>query len=71
MAISPGGTTLAAADLKGFVTFWDLATLKTRPEARAAQRRARAGFAPDGLALATGGFDGTSQALGFSHRVEE
>jgi WD40 repeat protein len=59
LAISPDGATLAAADYKGQITFWDLATLEVRPDRlRHAGVHALA-FASDGLALATGGFDGT------------
>ena len=31
MAASPDGTTLAAADHRGVVIFWDIATFKIRP----------------------------------------
>jgi WD40 repeat protein len=65
LAISPDGTTLAAADLQEAVTFWDLATLKIRPRRlRHAGVRSLA-FAPDGRALATGGFDGAIQLWAF------
>ena len=57
-AISPDGTTLAAADFKGLVTFWDLATLKIRPKRLRHAGVYALAFAPDGRALATGGFDG-------------
>jgi WD40 repeat protein len=59
LGISPDGATLAAADYRGAVTFWDLATLKLRSRRlRHAGVRSLA-FAPGGRALATGGFDGT------------
>jgi WD40 repeat protein len=59
VGISPDGTTLAAADYKGAVTFWDLATLRVRPgRLRHAGVRSVA-FGPDGITVATGGFDGT------------
>jgi WD40 repeat protein len=65
VAISPDGTTLAAADYQGVVTFWDLATLEVRPgRLRHAGVRSLA-FAPDGRALATGGFDGTIHLWAF------
>jgi WD40 repeat protein len=59
LVLSPDGSTLAAADLQGFVTFWDIASRVV-----GAKRLKHIGvqtlaFAPDGNALATGGFDGT------------
>jgi WD40 repeat protein len=58
-AISPDGRTLAAADYRGAVHFWQLDTgrpERTRLVHPGAQTLA---FAPDGRMLATGGFDGT------------
>jgi WD40 repeat protein len=59
VAISPDGTTLAATDFRGTVTFWDFATLKVRPQRLTHNGVRSLAFLPDGRALATGGFDGT------------
>jgi WD40 repeat protein len=58
VAISPDGSTLAAADLQGFVTFWDLCSRETQPNRVKHSGVHTLAFAPDGRALATGGFDG-------------
>jgi WD40 repeat protein len=58
-AISPDGTGFAVADYKGLVTFWDLATLKSRPTQLRHEGLCSLAFAPDGRVVATGGFDGT------------
>ena len=59
LAISADGTTLAAADLKGHIIFWDLATLEILPAQLSHSGARTLAFAPDGQSLATGGFDGT------------
>jgi WD40 repeat protein len=59
VAASPDGTTLAAADYQGVVTFWDIATFKIRPTRLAHVGVCSLAFAPDNSALASGGFDGT------------
>jgi WD40 repeat protein len=59
VAISPDGGTLAAADYKGQITFWDFSTLKTRSQRLRHPGVLALAFAPDGRTLATGGFDGT------------
>jgi WD40 repeat protein len=59
VAASPDGTTLAAADHQGVVTFWDIATFKIRPTRLKHAGVCSLAFAPDNSALATGGFDGT------------
>jgi WD40 repeat protein len=73
VAISPDGTTLCAADYRGVVTFWDLATLKVRPRQLSHTGVHSLAFAPDGIALATGGFDGTIHlwAAPFASGVKE
>jgi WD40 repeat protein len=65
VAISPNGTTLAAADYRGVVTFWDLANLEVRPRRLRHPGVRSLAFAPDGRALATGGFDGTIHLWAF------
>jgi WD40 repeat protein len=61
VAISPDQVTLAAADSRGLVTYWNLATFDLVPSRlKHAGVRALA-FAPDGHTLVTGGFDGTIQ----------
>jgi WD40 repeat protein len=65
VAFSPDGSTLAAADLQGFVTFWDIASRtigRNRLEHSGVHSLA---FAPDSRALATGGFDGSIQVWDF------
>ncbi len=59
LAMSPDGSTLAAADLQGFVTFWDVASRAAGPKRLKHSGVHTLAFAPDGNALATGGFDGT------------
>jgi WD40 repeat protein len=59
LAISPDGTTLAAADYHGQISFWDTATLEVRPFRLSHAGVHALAFAPDGHALASGGFDGT------------
>jgi WD40 repeat protein len=59
LAASPDGTTLAAADYQGVVTFWDIATFKIRPTRLRHAGICTLAFAPDNSALVTGGFDGT------------
>ena len=59
VAISPDGETLAAADFKGQITFWDFSTLKTRSKRLRHPGVLALAFAPDGHTLASGGFDGT------------
>jgi WD40 repeat protein len=59
VAASPDGTTLAAADYQGVVTFWDIATFKIRPTRLRHAGICTLAFAPDNSALVTGGFDGT------------
>ncbi len=59
VAISPDGNTLAAADFKGQITFWDLATLAVRPRRLNHPGAHALVFASDGGILFTGGFDGT------------
>jgi WD40 repeat protein len=67
LAISPAGTTLAAAGYQGVINFWNLATLEIRrAQLRHAGVRSLA-FAPDGQDLATGGFDGTIHLWAFFH----
>jgi WD40 repeat protein len=61
LAISPDGTTLAAADLHGAITFWDLATLRTRTPRLTHKWVYSLAFAPDGRTLASGGVDGIIQ----------
>jgi WD40 repeat protein len=61
VAVSPDGDTLAAADFKGQITFWDFSTLKTRSKRLRHPGVLALAFAPDGRTLATGGFDGTIQ----------
>ena len=46
LAISPDGETLAAADFKGQITFWDFATLKTRSKRLRHARRSRTRLRP-------------------------
>ena len=58
VGISPDGSTLAAADYQGFVTFWDLATKRVRPGRLTHAGVRTLAFTSDGLALVTGGFDG-------------
>lgn len=71
LGISPDGATLAAADYRGAVTFWDLATLQLRSRRlRHAGVRSLA-FAPGGRALATGGFDGTIHLWAFPIASDE
>jgi WD40 repeat protein len=65
VAISPDGSTLAAADLQGFITFWDLASRSKGPNHLRHSGVHTLAFAPDGRALATGGFDGTIQVWDF------
>jgi WD40 repeat protein len=65
LAIDSVGSTLAAADLKGLITFWDLATLEIRPSRLRHGGVRTLAFAPDGHALATGGFDGTVHVWDF------
>jgi WD40 repeat protein len=65
VAISHDGTTLAAADYQGVVTFWNLATLEVRPGRLTSAGAHSLAFAPDGRALATGGFDGTIHLWAF------
>ena len=57
-AFSPDGAVLAVGDLKGFVKFWDVATLKTRGKQLTHAGVCSLAFSPDGRVLATGGFDG-------------
>jgi WD40 repeat protein len=59
VAISPDGSTLAAADLQGYVTFWDVTTGAIAPKRLQHNGVHTLAFAPSGRALATGGFDGT------------
>jgi WD40 repeat protein len=65
LAVSPDGTTLAAADLQGFVTFWDVPSRTIGPKRLKHSGVHTLAFAPDGHALATGGFDGTIHIWGF------
>ncbi len=59
LAFYPDGSTLAAADLQGFVTFWDVASRTVGGKRLKHSGVHTLAFAPDGNALATGGFDGT------------
>jgi WD40 repeat protein len=61
VAISPDGCTLAAAGCRGYVTFWNLATLELSPKRLRHVGVWALAFAPDGRTLATGGSDGTIQ----------
>ncbi len=65
LAISPDGSTLAAADLQGFVSFWDVRSRELRPKRLTHSGVHTLAFKPDGRALATGGFDGTIQVWDF------
>jgi WD40 repeat protein len=65
VAISPDGSTLAAADLQGFVTFWDITSRAIAPKRLRHSGVHTLAFAPDGRALATGGFDGSIQVWDF------
>ena len=69
VAVSPDGSTLAAADLQGFVTFWDVSSREIHPNRVKHSGVHTLAFAPDGRALATGGFDGIDPRLGLSGRV--
>ena len=71
VAISPDGSTQAAADLRGSVTSWDMHSSEIRPNRLEHRGVHTLAFAPDGLSLATGGFDGTIQFWNFpSARAE-
>ena len=59
LAISPDGTTLAAAGRQGLVNCWDLATLKIRPMRLRHAGAYSLAFSPDGHTLASAGVDGT------------
>jgi hypothetical protein len=59
IGISADGTTLAAADYHGTVTFWNLSTFRVLPRRLKHAGVRTVAFTPDGNALATGGFDGT------------
>jgi WD40 repeat protein len=65
VAMSPDGSTLAAADMQGFVTFWDVASRAISPKRLKHSGVHTLAFAPDGRALATGGFDGSIEIWDF------
>jgi WD40 repeat protein len=65
LAASPDGTTLAAADSRGEVTFWDIATFHVWPTRLRHSGVCSLAFAPDNSALASGGFDGTIHLWAF------
>ena len=59
VAVSPDGTTLAAADFQGTVTFWEIKSSIAGPSGSRTLVFGPLAFALGGNTLATGGFDGT------------